>query len=92
MKSLTIFQKSAHWMAPNDQFRKPIPEESRFLLREVPVCCTWYRRMETYYRNTHGRVVVNSPYLINPTYFDMTRTADLADFVVEPRHSQPAQT
>ena len=42
--------------------------------------------METYYRNTRGRVVVNSPYL-NTTYFDMTRTADLADFVVEPRHS-----
>ena len=89
MKSLTIFQKSAHWMAPNDQFRKPTPEELRFLLREVPVYCTWYRRMETYYRNTRGRVVVNSPYL-NTTYFDMTRTADLDDFVVELRHSQPA--
>ena len=42
--------------------------------------------METYYRNTRGRVVVNSPYL-NTTYFDMTREADLADFVVEPRQT-----
>lgn len=43
VKSLTIFQKSAHWVAPNDQFRKPIPEPLRFLLREVPVYRTWYR-------------------------------------------------
>ena len=46
--------------------------------------------METYYRNARGRVVVNSPYR-NATYYDMTRTANLTDFVVEPRHSQPAQ-
>ena len=46
--------------------------------------------METYYRNARGRVVVNSPYR-NATYYDMTHTADLADFIVEPRHSQPAQ-
>ncbi|MGH7966745.1 MAG: flavin-containing monooxygenase [Candidatus Binatia bacterium] len=43
VKSLTIFQRSAHWVAPNDQFRKPIPEALRFLLREVPLYRTWYR-------------------------------------------------
>src|SRR5712691_2003960 len=43
VKSLTIFQRSAHWVAPNEQFRKPIPEELRFLLREVPLYRTWYR-------------------------------------------------
>lgn len=43
VKSLTIFQKSAHWVAPNEQFRKPIPEPLRFLLREVPLYRTWYR-------------------------------------------------
>jgi 4-hydroxyacetophenone monooxygenase len=43
VKSLTIFQRSAHWVAPNEQFRKPIPEALRFLLREVPVYRTWYR-------------------------------------------------
>jgi 4-hydroxyacetophenone monooxygenase len=43
VKSLTIFQRSAHWVAPNEQFRKPIPEELRFLLREVPMYRTWYR-------------------------------------------------
>ena len=42
--------------------------------------------METYYRNARGRVVVNGPYR-NATFYDMTRTADLDDFIVEPDHS-----
>jgi 4-hydroxyacetophenone monooxygenase len=43
VKSLTIFQRSAHWVAPNEHFRKPIPEAMRFLLREVPLYRVWYR-------------------------------------------------
>ena len=43
VKSLTIFQKSAHWVAPNEQFGKPIPEPLRFLMREVPLYRIWYR-------------------------------------------------
>ena len=43
VKSLTIFQRSPHWVAPNEQFRKPIPEAMRFLLREVPLYRAWYR-------------------------------------------------
>jgi 4-hydroxyacetophenone monooxygenase len=43
VKSLTIFQRSSHWVAPNEQFRKPIPEAMRFLLREVPLYRAWYR-------------------------------------------------
>ncbi len=43
VKSLTIFQRSAHWVAPNEQFGKPIPEAMRFLLREVPLYRAWYR-------------------------------------------------
>jgi 4-hydroxyacetophenone monooxygenase len=42
--------------------------------------------METYYRNARGRIVVNSPYR-NTTFYEMTRTANLGDFVVEPRQS-----
>jgi 4-hydroxyacetophenone monooxygenase len=42
--------------------------------------------METYYRNARGRVVVNSPYR-NATFYDMTREADLGEFIVEPRES-----
>ncbi len=43
VKSLTIFQKSAHWVAPNEQFGKPIPEPLRFLMHEVPLYRIWYR-------------------------------------------------
>ena len=43
VESLTIFQRSPHWVAPNEQFRKPIPEALRFLLREVPLYRVWYR-------------------------------------------------
>jgi 4-hydroxyacetophenone monooxygenase len=43
--------------------------------------------METYYRNSRGRVVVNIPYR-NVDLFHMTRHADLADYVVEPQASE----
>jgi 4-hydroxyacetophenone monooxygenase len=41
--SLTIFQRSPHWAAPNPQFRKMIPQPLRFLMREVPLYRLWYR-------------------------------------------------
>ena len=41
--SLTIFQRSAHWVAPNPQFRVMIPQPLRFLMREVPLYRLWYR-------------------------------------------------
>jgi len=43
VNSLTIFQKSVHWAAPFEQFRKDVPEPLRFLLREVPLYRNWYR-------------------------------------------------
>ena len=43
VESLTIFQRSAHWVAPHEQFRKKIPEPIRFLLKEVPYYRAWYR-------------------------------------------------
>ena len=39
--------------------------------------------MSTYYRNSRGRVVVNTPFRI-VDFWHMTRTADLDDYVVEP--------
>ncbi|MBV30262.1 MAG: monooxygenase [Actinobacteria bacterium] len=43
VESLSIYQRSVHWAAPFDQFRKPVPEALRFLLREVPLYRNWYR-------------------------------------------------
>lgn len=42
--SLTVFQRSAHWVAPFEKFRTPVPEPVRFLLREVPLYRSWYRQ------------------------------------------------
>jgi 4-hydroxyacetophenone monooxygenase len=41
--SLTIFQRSSHWVAPNPQFRLEIAPALRFLMREVPLYRLWYR-------------------------------------------------
>ena len=43
VESLTIFQRSNHWAAPFDQFRKPVPDPLRWLFRNVPVYQAWYR-------------------------------------------------
>jgi len=40
-------------------------------------------RMETYYRNSHGRVVVTTPFRV-VDYWHMTRAADPGDYVLEP--------
>ncbi len=39
--------------------------------------------MTTYYRNERGRIVINSPYR-NVDFYDMTKAADLDEFIVEP--------
>ena len=43
VESLTIYQRSNHWAAPFEQFRKEVPDAVRFLLREVPLYRSWYR-------------------------------------------------
>lgn len=43
VESLTIFQRSTHWAAPFEQFRREVPESLRFLLKEMPVYQAWYR-------------------------------------------------
>ena len=43
VESLTIFQRSPHWAAPFAQFRRPVPDALRFMLREVPLYQAWYR-------------------------------------------------
>jgi 4-hydroxyacetophenone monooxygenase len=47
-----------------------------------------HRGMTTYYRNSHGRVVANSPYRM-VDYWLMTHDAHLGDFQVEPELDPP---
>ena len=41
--TLTVFQRSPHWAAPFEQFRKEVPPAIRMLLNEVPLYQGWYR-------------------------------------------------
>lgn len=43
VRSLTIFQRSPHWIAPFDKFEKEIPDTVRLLLDSVPLYYAWYR-------------------------------------------------
>ena len=43
VKSLTIFQRSPHWIIPFPLFRKEVPPAIRTLMREVPLYQQWYR-------------------------------------------------
>lgn len=44
VRSLTVFQRSKQWAAPFEKFQKPVPQDVRFLLREVPYYQEWYRQ------------------------------------------------
>lgn len=46
--SLTLFQRSAHWIAPFEKWHVEVPEPVRFLLREVPLYQWWYRERLTW--------------------------------------------
>jgi 4-hydroxyacetophenone monooxygenase len=46
--------------------------------------------MDTYYRNSRGRVSVNSPFR-NVDFFQWTRSADLSDYVVEALRAHAAE-
>jgi 4-hydroxyacetophenone monooxygenase len=41
--SITVFQRSPHWIVPFGKFQQEIPEPVRRLLRGVPVYENWYR-------------------------------------------------
>ena len=41
--ALTIYQRSNHWAAPFEQFRKPVADSMRFLFQECPMYRAWYR-------------------------------------------------
>ncbi|MFD0388285.1 hypothetical protein ACFQ4K_11355 [Tistrella bauzanensis] len=44
MAHLTILARSKQWAAPFPQFRKPVPDPVRFLLRNLPLYQAWYRQ------------------------------------------------
>jgi 4-hydroxyacetophenone monooxygenase len=43
VSALTIFQRSAHWVAPFDKFQQRVPDALRRLMSSVPIYRIWYR-------------------------------------------------
>ena len=43
-QTLTIFQRSAQWVAPFEKFRQRIPAAEQVLFRDVPLYRAWYRQ------------------------------------------------
>ena len=67
--------------------RQDVHDEYNGRVDEAHANMVWaHPGMETYYRNARGRIVVNSPYR-NATFYDMTREANLEEYIVEPRES-----
>jgi 4-hydroxyacetophenone monooxygenase len=40
---VTIFQRSPQWIAPNENHKRPVAPEVRWLLESVPLYAAWYR-------------------------------------------------
>lgn len=51
VRSLTLFQRSPHWVAPFEKWHAEVPEPVRFLLTEVPLYQWWYRERLTWMFN-----------------------------------------
>lgn len=62
--------------AVHDEYNKKVDQKHDAMI--------WtHSGMETWYRNSKGRVVTNMPWRV-VDYFRMTRRADLSDFTIEP--------
>jgi len=44
VESMTIFARSKQWAAPFPQFQQQVPDDIRFLLKEIPLYHGWYRQ------------------------------------------------
>lgn len=42
---LTVFQRSAQWMAPNAKYRQPVGAGAKWAMRHLPGYASWYRFM-----------------------------------------------
>lgn len=43
VKSLTVFQRSPHWVMPNENYHKPVSEGQKWALQNIPLFSEWYR-------------------------------------------------
>lgn len=67
---LTIFQRSRQWAAPFDKFKKEVPADVRYLLREVPFYQEWYRQRLAWIFNDR----IHSSLQIDPEWSEPERS------------------
>jgi len=80
VQSLTIFQRSKQWAAPFEKFKKKVPEDVQFLLREVPYYQPWYRQRLSWIFNDR----IHSSLQIDPDWPHQERSINR----VNDRHRQ----
>lgn len=48
VEQLTVFQRTAQWMFPNDKYHEPVPEGERWAIRHLPFYGRWFRFLTFY--------------------------------------------
>jgi len=51
--SVTVFQRTAPWIVPNEEYFQPVPEGKHWLLRHVPFYAKWFR-FSMFWRTAEG--------------------------------------
>jgi 4-hydroxyacetophenone monooxygenase len=68
-KSITIFQRSSHWIAPFEKFQVRVPEAARYLLRAMPLYYAWYRaRLSWLYHDSLHEALQKDPNWTQPQW------------------------
>jgi 4-hydroxyacetophenone monooxygenase len=80
VRSLTVFQRSPQWVAPNSNYFAPVPDALNWLMEHVPFYHRWYRFRLAWVFNDR----IHSSLQIDPDWPDSARSLN----AVNDRHRQ----
>jgi 4-hydroxyacetophenone monooxygenase len=75
VESLTIFQRSPQWIAPNEEYFSPVSERAHWLLDNVPYYRVWYRFRLAWTWNDR----VQPSLVIDPEWTDPERSLNVVN-------------
>jgi 4-hydroxyacetophenone monooxygenase len=85
---MELLQQASQRRLASIECRRDVYERYNAEVDEAHSRMIWtHPGMDTYYRNSRGRVVVNSPFSV-VDFWHRTRTADLADWLTEPQRQK----
>jgi 4-hydroxyacetophenone monooxygenase len=73
--SLAVFQRSPQWIAPNDNYFRPVSDEVHWLLERVPFYAAWYRFRLAWNFNDK----IHSTLVVDPDWPDAARSVSAAN-------------